>query len=822
MNADSVYIVNRFAQQGTLKVQMTNLPDTVNVAVTNDSIYSNIIMHVDSLNANLARFTNSSLDVNTLNPSFGIVVHWGLPLIIALIAMAAPLLLTNISGLDQKYHSTRILDVFKRTWQYQTLKYTGIITAICVIINFTMWQNSTCQISTIIVSFILLISILALCVELLLFYNYSGLISDLIKKHRCHWVSKSQRTRIYYALIDCAKYAIRQSDNKSMQEILTFFEEDYHNNKAPEHRKDIRGFILETTDVLCLKNKTNIVYQGINGKYTLPLSIIIPTDQDAYQKITLDSNALTIIWDTLLLYLSYNKEELILSYWENAQEYYDHLGYDYSNLDNFIAFNEKVGALLLAYGRYELLKSIIYWTEKDKKRNIFNIFHTTIFRPNEKLISLDPSEIMLRYIRLMNDIDIDDTELKIPHVSATADMKNPLKESAIGYMALLYLLTCPKGEETTYFYYEDGEDLRLPQKSDIETIRKQTNDLVELANKLLKNEELKSVFSQLQDLDNVTSPNQFVEAVEENLKTQIRIADILPDVYTKLDNLLIEETERTLGKYIISKADKVTKLKQIYKEVGWTSIVVKADINKKEPNVSALNEVKTRLFCSIIDGQYGAVGKLEKIQNIKVSQQQFIDSLDNRLKQIRNKNNYIIVCNDCRGEDIFKDNDNLIDKKYKGVQIYFQPIYKNASNVCHFALLKKEYLPLYRIEEIDNTQNILGYKFKEINDSYHQQRLVLDVGRTPDEIYKQLERQIQPQLLPKGKKLSDILVIAGYLPIGYYAKSKAVIDVEWIVNDVPKYVERDYYESEDDYYAQPDDPIADAIITPEEHNKYLK
>ena len=108
MNADSVYIVNRFAQQGTLKVQMTNVPDTVNVAVTNDSIFSNIIMHVDSLNANLARFTNSSLDVNTSNSSFEIVVHWGLPLIIALIAMAAPLLLTNISGLDQKYHATRI------------------------------------------------------------------------------------------------------------------------------------------------------------------------------------------------------------------------------------------------------------------------------------------------------------------------------------------------------------------------------------------------------------------------------------------------------------------------------------------------------------------------------------------------------------------------------------------------------------------------------------------------------------------------------------------------------------------------------------------
>lgn len=821
MSVDTTYIINQFARQKTLQVQMTNMPDTVNVAVTNDSIYSRIIMHIDSLNAQLAQHANPALDNDITDTTFGILSLWGLPLIIALIAMAAPLLLTNINGLDQKYHSTRILDVFKHTCSYQTLIFIGILTAICVVVNFTRWQNSICQIFTVITSFLLLVSIFALCFKLLLFYNYSGLISHFIDRYKSNLVSEAQKNRIYYALIDCTKYAIRQGDNKKMQELLTFFEEDYIANRNSKQNNKSRDFIMEVTEVLCVENKTNIVYQGVNNKYTLPLSIIIPTNRDAFNSKIIDSSSLTTIWDTLLIYLSYNKEELILSYWESAQEYYRHLGYDYSALDNFIAFNEKVGALLLALGRYETLYNIIYWTEKEKTRNVFDLFSMPIFRPDEKLISLDSSDVMLRYIRLMNDIDINSERLCIPHVAATADMKNPLKESAIGYMALLYLLTCKKGEDTTYFYIEEGEDLRLPEKADIETIRKQTNDIVRLAQMLLKNQKIKSIFKHLQELDDVTYPARFIDIVDEYFKIHARIADILPEVYTKIDNLYTHEAEYALSKYILSETNSIHNLKQIDKEIGRICLVAKTEINKKDAKDNAYEDIKNRHFCGIIEGQYNAIEKVKVSQKNTILWQQLIESLDNSIKKLKAKKKYIIFCDDCRGEYIFDNNDNYKNNIYKGVQIYFAPIYKKDCDVCHFVLLKKDNLPTYQIEETGTIQNILGYKFKVIQDNYHQQRLVLDVGRTPDEVYKQLESQIQPQLLPKGKELSEILIIAGYLPICFYAKLRASIDEMWIVNEVPKYKARSYYEQEDDYYERPENPITRAIITPEEHNKNI-
>ena len=821
MSVDTTYIINQFARQKTLQVQMTNVPDTINVSVTNADAYVEHVSSIDSVISQMAQLlspvTNEPTCISLIPEQ---LTAWAIPLIIALIAMSAPLLLTNINGIDSKYHSTRILNTFKQTREFKCFKWILIIIGIGFLIKICSWAYFVSSIIVLVCAGAFLLSIIFLCVLLTRFYDYSELAVYLIKKYNYKRTDKIEKEKIYYALIDCLKYAILQNDKKQTEEILSFFEKDTKNNKYYLVSQPCKDFIIEISELICRENNYQILYLNTDNKYSLPISFLFPDNESMHLGVQVSRESYLVIWETLLLYVIYNRNEFILSYWEIAQNHYNYsITNDYKN--DYIILHEKVGAMLLANSKYATLYNIIFWTETLNPYDLSTLFRMRLFNMQEKLISLKPECIMLRYIRLMYAIDHDTQQMQIPHIAATEDMPNPIKEYCVQYMALLYLLSCHKDDKNVYFFYEEGEDLNLPETIDIATIEKQTNDLTKAASELLKNETLRKTFTHLYSLDEVPSLNCFVDAVRENFKIKTRIADILPEVYKYVDATCQSEYKEVFPHYILPKIKNGRGKQKVQTGLSWICLVLKEELNTILPQRPLTEKIKTRIYCSIHESAINIIDKIKTINHVVCSKDQFVDDLIRIITPIKNKEEYILVSNDARGENIFKNSAEYKNSCFMKISVLFLPI-QDKSNKCHFWLLEKDKLPYYKIKDDAPIQDIYGYRFKGIaeDNEFHSQRIVLDIGRLTSEVYNKLELNISTKIIPNGKTLNELVIIAGYIPICWYTKRSSTILCKWEVNEIPIY--SDYYKDWEDYEEAKEDILSPFIITPEEHNKTSK
>lgn len=185
MNADSVYIVNRFAQQGTLKVQMTNVPDTNIVSVTNADIYTEPISHIDSVVSKIAEVISTSPVENGPPATDNPITGWAMSLIIALMSMAVPLLVNNMNGLDSKYHATRILKLFQHTITYYISMVVIMLTCVNILSMYMGWTEKWQMKCLTINGIMLLVSLLMLSYKLLVFYDYSKLTNYIQRNYQC-------------------------------------------------------------------------------------------------------------------------------------------------------------------------------------------------------------------------------------------------------------------------------------------------------------------------------------------------------------------------------------------------------------------------------------------------------------------------------------------------------------------------------------------------------------------------------------------------------------------------------------------------------------
>lgn len=204
MSIDTIHIANQYPQQGdTLLTKIINLPQQINVNVDApqlpdsigattymsvkdstfvDSVYSALrdsmqVFHksliqmadaVDSLSAHVTQIFDNGIGYPDS------VQIWAMPIFIALIAMAMPLLIQHVNGLDGKYSATKISDTFKRSFEYCFFWCMFVVTLILFIIWVIIFMSHpgkhlTLEIILVSSASLFLLSVVILIIKLLIF-----------------------------------------------------------------------------------------------------------------------------------------------------------------------------------------------------------------------------------------------------------------------------------------------------------------------------------------------------------------------------------------------------------------------------------------------------------------------------------------------------------------------------------------------------------------------------------------------------------------------------------------------------------------------------
>lgn len=835
MSVDTTYIINQFARQKTLQVHMTNVPDTINVSVTNSDVYMEPLSHIDSVTAHIDRLSNqitqaiSALSApgdTTPNTTYELLTRWAIPLLIALIAMAAPLLLHNINGLDTKYHSTRIIDIFKNSITFCVFKYSIVLVAIAIVIKFCTWTEKWSSIVMLSVSCVFLWVIVALCVLIMIFYSYPSLILYIQWIYNCNYQIFRDRKSLYYrALTDSLHYAIRQNDKEKSKKLLAFFEKSFQDfRKKPLSKEgypqEYYDFILETTDFICREDYTNIIYQDSENGYVLPVQFLFPTKQEDGSNILTSEKSYATIWKTLLMFCNYKHEELFLSYWDCIYTYYS-TKIPYGEEEEFIEFHEYVGALLMAHKKYQVLHDLILWTgRKKKERNIFDLRRIFI-HPYEKLITLSTEDMMLRYVRLMYALDSKESKFMLPNIAATSEMPNPLKIYSQKYIALLYLLACNPKDKQTYFGYEEGQDLKLPNQVTIQTIEKLIKELYLEAEVLLHDSGIKNVFERLNKMEFVPDLHHFVEAIQDNFALHIRIQDIKPKVLESVHQIIDEKVDKAIQDIPYSLSASARGRMRTLDKMYSINLCAKSDLSGDDISKNVRDSIGSNVYCSIISHSFDVLKTFNHGEQINCKRDSFIQSLNNTISTLKNPSDYVIVCEDSRMEDVFTKSKDYIDGHYKGLSVIISTIYYSVSTAVKAWLIKKTDMPVYKVGLQAQGQEIHEYLFEKRNDKYHTQRIVLDLGRVTTTVIEQLKKEIPEHLIPKGSAIEKLVLVVTCLPLGIYVKRTSGTAVQWRISEVPLRSNEDWEYPDDDYYEEPEDIIVAHMMSPETYNEKL-
>jgi len=320
-----------------------------------------------------------------------------IPMIIAIFAIALPLLLQTISRVDDKYNSTKLIETFKK----DPICYGYLIVLIVAIISYVLWifqiprlidlgkLNDFIENSALIIIGIATVSLImmtfAVVYLIYIYYHPEKLLKHLIKKHDKN--IKNKKT-YFEAIASILFYSIQKADETLARQLLEFYFDTFikHRigkaNELVDYPPEYYNSVFEANELLCLRKRRTISYFNDSTLFELFL--------DSFQHTIISQRTYDFIWKCILQVLHYDRVEFVISYWRKAHQLFDFNlepaekkyddNYQIINQEEiasreiereaFLEFHYALGGLLMYLKKYELLNEMVYWTNQEPPKYV--------------------------------------------------------------------------------------------------------------------------------------------------------------------------------------------------------------------------------------------------------------------------------------------------------------------------------------------------------------------------------------------------------------------------------------------------------------------
>jgi hypothetical protein len=311
-----------------------------------------------------------------------------IPIIAAIIGIGYPIFMQVLTNLEDKYNSHLIGDLFRSEPERNFLTFSiiaSLVSSLLVLLNlpslfdfgiFNIVVDNSAILLLILFTAILVIGFFRFINKILIYNSKIRFINYLIKKHS----NSKDKPSIFRAISDLLYYSIRIQDSELSQIISRFtydrFAEHRQSSKtiAVEYPQEYYELAYKATEELAIVNNNRLVFLEARSAG----AIWLLGERKDYD---ISETTYKWLWRNLSVPVKYNKDNMIMSFWETANQYFsynlpiilpDHKNGEVSNQDKindryksrkrFLEFTHALGGLLLYKKKYSCISRIFKYT----------------------------------------------------------------------------------------------------------------------------------------------------------------------------------------------------------------------------------------------------------------------------------------------------------------------------------------------------------------------------------------------------------------------------------------------------------------------------
>lgn len=519
---------------------------------------------------------------------------FSIPMVIAIFALAFPLLFQTASRIDDKYNSTLLIKVFRKDWICRCFIGSLFAALICCliwvlqlprlidygeVINILI-DNSALILLVLSTTFLVVMTIWSMW--LMYVYYMPKLLFNRLEKQYDKSSTKN-KSMFFMAISKLMHYAIKKSDSELSFKTLNFYTNKFSvyregkKNKKCTYPEEFYRVINETNELIYMEPKKETSF--FNESVMLGLLI------DEIQGTILSDRTYSEIWRGMRQALYYNRMDFIIAYWRKAHQYmnfwldvvypqYD-TNYNVTNQEDidrrndererFLEFHYALGGLLMMKQKYTLINQLTSWTNQTPPKYV--LVPETMGQVIERFMDIEKKgEYMLYY------------EQKYPFPDISGVNANDIIKMWIKrYIAILFLR-----QYTLHEYFVYSRTLEMPNPPQTLSEKKKWIEELDILKKFVMEYLSDTACLKSLNMEALSSSDWFKnnnkhnpEELIEELKNKVQYSAEQEKVNQDLDPEKIKQLNTATGKILAKCFD--------YYELLFTK-----KIEDAEPHISLL------------------------------------------------------------------------------------------------------------------------------------------------------------------------------------------------------------------------------------------
>ncbi len=703
---------------------------------------------------------------------------------ITIMGLAYPILLQVIARLDEKYNSTHIVELFEKETSKRWFRSLLVISLITTLI-WTFHFEPLLQIngldfiinnSAILLVFLastgLVTAFLFYVNRIITYYIPKKFVEYLIKKHN----STKDNTIFLNAIGDVLLHSIQKQNNTIALRISRFLYQIFS-----ERRNDLKkNEIIYPYEYYSIITKTIEELAAIKGKNNSQMENQFASTDFLIGNLAdykISEATYSWLWNNILIYIKYEKDDMLLIYWQAADQYYNYnLPYiankygsgtseilnqeeiDKRNLerDEFLKINYFLGALLLYKKKHQCIK------------RIFNFTNSVPYKYS--LLPLRMTDVFNGYFKYTNQYDrsLSFLSQKFPFPELEGLKADAIIRKWIGtYFALLFIRQYTLTSTLSYYSPLDFPEIPKTQgeiKHWIEYLPYFKKQIISISenNELLKAIDFDFLNNEWYNDSKKQKPEDYLNSFIKKLEAAYKTGSINTKIDSKKVLKFTTAAKNLLGKIFknltdISNSEELDDYESRYINGGIL-------IDKKDPFTSnpEINHLDFETYLpSVIGDKVNEGVALTFLDNAK---KRYLLKSEDIITVINTLNNFKDYTFICFGNNIFDIVENALNSQNQSKPkiINLPSIRLVADSV--FILPNKE-LPKFIFRKIDLAKNT-KYSLEEIEKSTNLFASVIDLNEREDLRKEYITSDSEEELLK-----SVLLIISFNLEIQFVKKS---------------------------------------------------
>ena len=308
------------------------------------------------------------------------IVTIAVPFVIAIVALALPLMLDASSKISEQYKSSFMAKAFQKEWAHKVFVITLVVSVLAIVLYMLKlpvidafsdcWLIANSAVLLVYGStLVLVIALLVLARIISIYYRQDRLLKYLTNKYnlKSKWCKKHDKD-VFLSISKLMNYSIDNADEELARGIFSFFVEAFvkfrigKKEQVIDYPDEFYDTVFEASELLCRRQRQTVSYYNDGTLYDFFI--------DSYQQTLVSQKTLRFMWMCVIQNAKYDKDEHIFSLWKKL---YQHVSLFLDNKLNlleekrkFVEFSSVLCAYVLDLRKYDLLLKtfvIVHWPE---------------------------------------------------------------------------------------------------------------------------------------------------------------------------------------------------------------------------------------------------------------------------------------------------------------------------------------------------------------------------------------------------------------------------------------------------------------------------